>query len=237
MGRLPGFGTLVDASPFLSYISSHPLASYGLVFGLGLLASLSPCAIAVIPIVIGVVAGYAQGDTKKSVYYSLFFAVGLAITFTILGAIASLTGTLLGNVGGFWRYIIAAVAIAMGLKMLGILNFDIPQPKMQPIGQTGWLGALLLGMLFGVASSPCATPILATILTFVAARQNIPYGISLLFVYALAQTVVILAIGIGTGLAEAALKSQKFKQVSYYSYKISGIIFILVGVYFLIFKR
>lgn len=228
---------MIDPTPFLSYISNHFLTSYILVFGLGILASVSPCSLAVIPIVIGVVAGYAQGDVKKSIYYSLLFTVGLALTFTALGAIAALTGSLLGQVGWFWKYLIGAVALVMGLKMLGILNFEIPQPKMQKIGPTGWLGALLLGILFGLASSPCATPILATLLTFVAAKQNIPYGISLLFVYALAQTAVILAIGIGTGLAEAALKSQRFKQVSYYSYKISGIIFILVGLYFLILKK
>lgn len=209
---------------------SNPLVAYFSVFAAGLVSAFSPCVLITIPLVISYVGGYAEGDVKKSFSFSLAFVIGLAITFTILGAIASLAGTLLGDVGSFWKYILAAVAIIMGLQMMGILNFQIPTPRMVKTEQKGLAGAFLLGMLFGVASSPCATPVLALILTFVASKQNMLYGTSLLFVYALAHTVLIFAVGVSTGLAEFFLKSQKVGDLSIYAHKISGVIFVLIGI-------
>ena len=212
---------------------SNPLIAYLGVFIAGLISSASPCVLITIPLVISFVGGYAEGDIKKSFAYSLFFVIGLSITFTILGAIASIAGTLMGDVGGFWKYILSAVAIIMGLQMMGILNFQLPAPKMVKTEQKGLLGAFLLGMLFGVASSPCATPVLALILTLVASKQNILYGISLLFVYALAHTVLIFAVGVSTGIAELFIKSRKFGEFSVILHKVSGIIFVLIGIIFL----
>jgi cytochrome c biogenesis protein CcdA len=183
-----------------------------------------------IPLVISYVGGYAEGDVKRSFSFSLAFVIGLSITFTILGAIASLMGTLLGDVGSFWKYILAAVAIVMGLQMMGLMNFQIPTPRLVKTEQKGLIGAFLLGMLFGVASSPCATPVLALILTFVASKHNLLYGTSLLFVYALAHTVLIFAVGVSTGLAEVFLKSQKIADFSVYAHKVSGVIFVLIGI-------
>ena len=208
---------------------SNPLIAYASVFAAGLISSFSPCVLITIPLVISYVGGYAEGDVKRSFSFSLAFVVGLSITFTILGAIASLMGTLLGDVGGFWKYILAAVAIVMGLQMMGLLNFQIPTPRLVKTEQKGLIGAFLLGMLFGVASSPCATPVLALILTFVASKHNLMYGISLLFVYALAHTVLIFAVGVSAGLAEVFLKSQKIADFSVYAHKVSGALFVLIG--------
>jgi len=209
---------------------SNPLIAYFSVFVAGLISSFSPCVLITIPLVISYVGGYAGGDVKKSFSFSLAFVVGLSITFTILGAVASLMGTLLGDVGGFWKYILAAVAIVMGLQMMGLLNFQIPTPRLVKTEQKGLIGAFLLGMLFGVASSPCATPVLALILTFVASKHNLVYGASLLFVYALAHTVLIFAVGVSTGLAEVFLKSQKIADFSVYAHKVSGALFVLIGI-------
>jgi len=85
-------------------------------------------------------------------------------------------------------------------------------------------------MLFGVASSPCATPVLALILTFVASKHNLAYGTSLLFVYALAHTVLIFAVGVSAGLAEVFLKSRKIADFSVYAHKGSGALFVLIGI-------
>jgi len=212
---------------------SNPLIAYFSVFIAGLISSFSPCVLITIPLVISYVGGYAEGDVKRSFTFSLAFVVGLSITFTILGAIASLAGTLLGDVGGFWKYILAAIAIVMGLQMMGLMNFQIPTPRLVKTEQKGLIGAFLLGMLFGVASSPCATPVLALILTFVASKHNLAYGTSLLFVYALAHTVLIFAVGVSTGLAEVFLKSQKVADFSVYAHKVSGALFVLIGLYVL----
>ena len=208
---------------------SNPLIAYFSVFVAGLISAFSPCVLITIPLVISYVGGYAEGDVKRSFSFSLAFVIGLSITFTILGAIASLMGTLLGDVGSIWKYVLAAVAIVMGLQMMGVWNFQIPTPRMVKTEQKGLIGAFLLGMLFGVASSPCATPVLALILTFVASKHNLAYGTSLLFVYALAHTVLIFLVGVSTGMAEVFLRSSRVGRLSYYSHKISGSVFVLIG--------
>jgi cytochrome c biogenesis protein CcdA len=216
---------------------SNPLVAYLSVFAAGLVSSFSPCVLITIPLVISYVGGYSEGNMKRSFSFSLTFVIGLSITFTILGAIASLMGTLLGDVGGYWKYILSAVAIVMGLQMMGVLNFQIPTPRMVKTEQKGLIGAFLLGMLFGVASSPCATPVLAFILTFVASKQNMAYGASLLFVYALAHTVLIFLVGVSTGMAEFFLKSRKVQKFSDYSHKASGLLFVLIGILILFYMR
>ena len=212
---------------------SNPLIAYFSVFIAGLISAFSPCVLITIPLVISYVGGYAEGDVKRAFSFSLAFVIGLSITFTILGAVASLAGTLLGDIGSFWKYILAAVAIVMGLQMMGLLNFQIPTPRLVKTEQKGLIGAFLLGMLFGIASSPCATPVLALILTFVASKHNLAYGASLLFVYALAHTVLIFAVGVSTGLAEVFLKSRKVADFSVYAHKVSGTLFVLIGLYVL----
>ena len=212
---------------------SNPLIAYFSVFIAGLISSFSPCVLITIPLVISYVGGYAEGNVKRSFSFSLAFVIGLSITFTILGAVASLAGTLLGDVGSFWKYILAAVAIVMGLQMMGILNFQIPTPRMVKTEQKGLIGAFLLGMLFGIASSPCATPVLALILTFVASKHNLAYGTSLLFVYALAHTVLIFLVGVSTGAADFFLRSRHVQKLSDYSHKISGLVFVLIGLFLL----
>jgi cytochrome c-type biogenesis protein len=212
---------------------SNPLFAYLAVFLAGLIASASPCTLIIFPLIISYVGGYAEGDIRRSALYSFLFAVGLAITYTILGAIAALTGNLLGAVGGYWKYLLAAAAVAVGLNMIGLIRINVPTTAVSRIKQKGLIGALVLGLLFGIASSPCATPVLALILAYVASTKNPYYGISLLFVYALAYMAMIFAVGVSAGAATALLSSTKFQRTSAYLQKAAGGVFILAGIYFL----
>lgn len=213
---------------------SNPIIALIGVFFAGLITSANPCSLAAIPIIIGFIGGYSKGDHKKALLFSLFFSIGLAATFTILGAIAAFAGTLLGDIGGYWKYILGIVAIAIGIQMFDVCFCKIPKPNLFKKLSFGLLGAFLAGLLFGVAISPCSTPILAFLLTFVASKQNVAYGISLLFVYALAHTIFIFVLGISTGLIESFMKSTKFQDISIWLNRISGLIFIIVGLLFIL---
>ena len=213
------------------------MIEYLAVFAAGLVSSLSPCVIITYPLVIGYVGGYAEGDIKKSAWYSFLFSLGLSVTFTFLGAIAALTGSLLGDVGSFWKYILSFVAVYMGLQLSGLLKLPVPTFQMGRVKQKGGVGAFLIGLLFGLATSPCATPTLAVVLTYVASTKNFLYGISLLFVYSLAHTAVIFLLGISTGLAEGILKNQKVQSLTALSQRLSGWIFMAIGILILIYMR
>lgn len=216
---------------------SNPILAYIAVFFAGLVSSVNPCVVVTYPLIIGYVGGYSEGDIKKAFRSSLAFVVGLSVTYSILGTIAALTGQLIGNIGGHWKYILGAVAIFMGLDLLGIVHFRMPGLQKFPVRQKGIFGAFLLGLLFGVTASACSTPILGFVLTFVASTQNIIYGSSLLFAYALGSSIIVLIVGVSTGAAQAGIKVRRLSRVSQYFPKIAGGLFVLTGIYIVLFLK
>lgn len=212
-------------------LTENPLLAYLGVFLGGILSSSSPCVLATIPLVIGYVGGYSEGDRRKAFLYSLTFILGLSLTFTVLGAIASLIGGLFGMISRTWYFIVGGIAIAIGLHLIGLFEWNIPIPVQFQPKRRGILGAFLLGLFFGIISSPCATPVLALILTFVASRGEVAYGTSLLFIYALGHCVLIFLAGTATGFAEGFIKSKGISNITTWSKRIGGSIVALVGVY------
>lgn len=190
-----------------------------------------------IPLMIGFVGGTKElTGIKKSLLFSLLFVMGLSITFSIMGLIAATTGRLLGDVGNFWRYIVVAVCFLMGIHLLEIFKISIPRINVGNPKITGFIGALLMGMLFGVVSTPCAVPILAVILVLIASKGSIVYGLGLLFFYALGHCVLIVIAGTSIGLAKGLLESKRFQKFNFYLRKVAAVLIILVGIYFLFSK-
>ena len=97
-------------------MQTRPLLAYGASYLGGVVATASPCILASIPLVIGFVGGYAGGSKKQAFFYSLTFVVGLAVVMSILGAMAALAGTLFGQAGTYWYFVVAVVLIVMGLQ-------------------------------------------------------------------------------------------------------------------------
>ena len=197
----------------------------------GVVSSASPCVLAMIPLVIGYVGGYAEGSQKKAIQYSIVFTIGLTITFTVLGIIAGALGRLFGDVGRFWNYVLPPVAILLGLYLLGVFNFNIGISQRFLPKRKALIGALLMGLFFGIVASPCATPVLAVILTFAATKKEIAYSGGLLLAYALGHWVLVLGAGISTGFAQRVLESKGISNLSSYSKKAAGVILIGVGIY------
>ena len=216
-------------------VQNHGWVAFPACFLAGIISSASPCVLAMIPLVIGYVSGYSEGSPKKAVQYSLVFTLGLTITFTILGVIAGALGRLFGDVGGFWKYVLPPVAIVLGLFLLGgfKLNIGISQrfmPKRKAL-----LGAFLMGLFFGIVATPCATPVLAVVLTVAAAQKRIAYSGALLLCYALGHWILVLGAGISAGFAQKVLSSRGMANFSDYSKKIAGVILIGAGIYLFIY--
>jgi cytochrome c-type biogenesis protein len=130
------------------------------------------------------------------------FVVGMSIVFACIGALAGLLGHAL-LVSGWTYYVVAAVCVVIGLQMLGAINLPIDRlnavlPMHRP-RQRGVVGALMLGMLFGLVASPCSTPILAAIATIAATTGSAAKGAALLFVYGLGKGVPLLLLGLASG--------------------------------------
>ncbi len=217
--------TLLQAGSLLAYL---------LVFLGGIVTSIGPCNVAMIPLVVGYVGGSAHLSRGRSFTLSLAFAVGLAITFMLLGVVAALVGGLIGGTSRVWYYVVAAVCLVIGLHIWGAIS--LPQLTglnrlRGKISLKGVPGALALGLISGLVASQCATPVLAAILTYVMAQQEaLLYGAALLFVYALGRGVPVVLAGTFTGVVK---QLQAFGRWSPIIEKASGVIIVGVGLYFL----
>lgn len=223
-GLFGDVAALIQHNPWLAVLA---------VFIGGATTASNPCVLAMIPLLMSVVAGTDTLSIRKSLGFSGLFVLGLAITFSALGLISALMGRMLGDVGAFWKYLVAGVCLIMGLHLLGLLkfNFNLPQPL--SVKKGGPLAAFLLGLLFGVVSTPCAVPILAVLLAYVGSRGNIAYGGFLLFIYALGHSALILIAGVSMGAAKKLIESKSLRKTNLVLQRIAGVIIILVGAYFL----
>lgn len=214
-------------------VAAYPLLAFGAVFMAGILSSASPCVLATIPLVVGFVGGYAEGDRWKAFRYSLAFILGLSLTFTAFGAAAGLLGAMFGTVGGWWYVAAGIVAVVMGGQMMGLYKLHLPIRRNFKPKQQGVVGSFILGLFFGVVSSPCATPVLVVLLTYVATKGQVLYGTALLFVYAIGHCLLMLFAGTFTGFLEAFARARGVVNLSNWSRKVGGCIISLAGAWFL----
>lgn len=215
-------------------MQTRPIMAYGASYLGGVVATASPCILASIPLVIGFVGGYAGGNKKQAFLYSLTFVVGLALVMSALGAAAALMGTLFGQVGAYWYFIVAVILMLMGLQLAGVIHLNLGgnSQKFLP-RQTGLVGALILGMLFGLVLAPCASPVLAVILTLAAVQGKVAYGSSLLFAYALGQGSLVILAGTFTGVINNFLQSRGAR-VGTVLQRAAGCLIFSVGAYIFI---
>lgn len=202
-----------------------------IIFTGGLLTSISPCVLSMIPVLMSYIGVYGEGRKRKGLSLSISFVAGLAATFAILGFIASYFGLIFGQIGSVWYYILAAVALVMGLHLVGSLQLNFPSLKRLAVKPKGHSGAFLMGLFFGLVASPCATPVLAVIIAFAATQGQPAYGALLLFVYGIGHGFPLLLAGTFTTLLAALLRLQRYTQYVNYA---SGSILIIFGLYLLI---
>lgn len=213
------------------------LLAYFLVFLGGLLTGFSPCVLPFFPVVIGYVAEQATDEnyTKlQGLILSIAFVLGFALIFTIAGAFASMLGGYLNPFSRFWYIVVGIICIAVGLHFMKIFHLNLSSP-FNRIGiskpkRKGIIGALILGVLIGLVLSPCATPVVAVILSYAIAKGNVLFGASLLFVYSIAHGIPLIIVGTSAGALTAFSKTERWRALIE---KASGFIFIIIGLYFL----
>ena len=216
------------------YVNSNPWLALVAVFVGGILTASNPCVLAMIPLMMSFVAGRKEKTgVLKALGYSGVFVIGLSITFTGLGVVAALAGSIYGDTSTIWNWIVAAVCLVMGLHLMGVLNFSIPTPITGQPQINGLLGALVMGLLFGFVSAPCAGPILIVLLTYLAGSgSSVTYGAILLLVYALGHSLLILIAGTSMGAARKIIESKNITRVTELMRRAAGGLIVLVGIYF-----
>lgn len=201
-------------------------------FAGGVLASISPCSLAMLPLIIGYVGGYSKETPFRTFLQLCCFILGTAIVFTIIGIACALTGSVFASaMGGYFTVLIGSLLLVMGLKLLGFLDFETPTIiKAMPTNSTNsiFLYPVLLGITFALAGTPCSTPILAGIMAFAAIGKNIALAILMLFMFALGQGLILIIAGIFTSSLKNMKALARFTEILL---KISGGLLIAVSIF------
>ncbi|EFC91019.1 cytochrome c biogenesis protein transmembrane region [Dethiosulfovibrio peptidovorans DSM 11002] len=105
---------------------------------------------------------------------------------------------------------IVIIMLLMGLQVMDIFNFLPSTHLLSKNTKTGYIGAFLAGVLGGLFSSPCATPVLVVLLSIVAGSGDIGHGVMLLLLYSLGHSILVLAAGTSVGFASKLMASKKY---------------------------
>ncbi len=197
----------------------------------GVLTSFTPCALSSVPLVVGYVGGTGQRTTKKAFLLSTTFAVGSAITFTTLGIIATTAGGLIGTSSTWWYVILGILMLLMALQTWEIYEIIPSSFLVSKSSKKGYLGALIAGVLAGVFSSPCSTPVLIALLAIVAGTGNLAWGIFLLLLYGIGHGILSVVCGTSIGFVQKLSQSEKYMKTSKILKITMGILMSLIGFY------
>lgn len=202
-----------------------------LAFAAGIFTSITPCSLSTIPLVISVVGGIGQKDTKKAFKLSLTFAIGTAITFTILGTMASLAGDLIGTAAKWWYLALGSLMVMMALQTWEIFNFIPSTYLISKNTKRGYIGALAAGILGGIFSTPCSTPVLIALLAIVAGKGSVIWGIILLLLYSVGHAILAVIAGTSMGFVQKLSGSEKYGKFSTVLKIVMGCIILLIAFY------
>ena len=214
----------------LTHIS---LVSIGIIFTAGLLTSLTPCTLSMLPITIGYIGGYETKTRLQAAQASTWFSLGLATTLAGLGITAALVGQVYGQVGIGLPILVSIIAILIGLNLLEALPLQLPSfgglewSKNLPQGVRSYF----IGVTFGVVASPCSTPVLATILAWVATTQNMVLGGVLLLSYTAGFVAPLILAGTFTASIKKLLELRRW---SGWITPVSGALLVGFGVFSLL---
>jgi cytochrome c-type biogenesis protein len=214
---------IVQTNPWLA-----PLAA---LLG-GLLTAANPCVLAAAPLMVGYVAGQENKSVARSFLLSLTFAFGLTIMFGLIWFGVWSASSLMPST--WWKYVAAAVCLLMGLHLLGALHFTIPTPAGVQPKQKGFVGALLLGLLFGLISLPCAGPVLGALIV-VTPLYGTAFGIMLLVAYSLGHCGLVIVGGTSIGFVQRLSDSKGWTRGTGALRKVAGVLIIAVGLWALFF--
>lgn len=215
-------------------LSGAPAWALAAAFAWGVLSIvLSPCHLASIPLIVGFLQGGGLVPPRRAAGLSALFALGILGSIALLGVVTAAAGRMMGDVGPWENYAVAAVFFVFGLHLLGWLPLPEswrPAPA-QP--QRGPWGAFLFGFVFGVALGPCTFGFMAPVLgvTFSLAGEQPLFAYGVLVLFGLGHCAVIGIAGVSTSWVQRWLAWQDGTQGAQWLRRACGVCVCAAGVY------
>jgi cytochrome c-type biogenesis protein len=210
---------------------SHPgPLTLAVVFAGGLLTSLGPCSLSLLPVTLAYLAGFGGEDQGRPPWQrSVSFAGGIVAALVLLGLASGLMGRLYGRIPGQLPLLVGVVAVVMGLNLLGLLRLPLPagpDPERWRRRVPAPLAPLAAGLAFGLAATPCTTPVLAVLLAWMAQSGQPLVGMLLLTSFGMGQVLPLLLAGT---MAASLPELLQLRRVGRWVPPISGVVLLTSG--------
>jgi len=217
------------------------LLVFGFALWLGVLTSISPCPLATNIAAVSFLSKKIN-HPKSVLLAGIAYTFGRMIAYAALGIIiiTSLVSVpfIANFLQNYMNKILGPILIFTGLILLGLirLNFSghsISRERQESLAQSGLKGSFVLGMLFALAFCPMSAALFFG--SLIPLSLNNTYGVTLPFIYGIGTGLPVLAFsfGIAFGISRLSHWFNKMVTLEKYTRKITGIIFILVGLYFI----
>ncbi|MBW1798125.1 MAG: sulfite exporter TauE/SafE family protein [Deltaproteobacteria bacterium] len=195
----------------------------------------SPCHLASIPLIVAYVGGQQQIlRPKEAGYYSAAFTSGLFITIALIGIICALLGRMLGDVGNYWQILVGLVLVWVALGMFGVEKCSMSGSLLYRMKLTGFFGAFILGLAYGVLSGSCTFGFIAPILAIITIQQKVATGVLFILLFAIGHCIPIVVAGSSTAAVKGVLENSRWQGAGNWFRKGAGAVIIMLAIYFII---
>ncbi|UIE38335.1 cytochrome c biogenesis protein CcdA [Leptodesmis sichuanensis] len=238
---------------------NNPLLLIGFAFVGGLVASVSPCILSLLPVNLSYIGTREITSRRDAFSKASAFVLGVVTVLSLLGLFSSLASFVLVRYRGYFFILVGTVIVLMSLQMAGILQFSMPQislPTTQPDPAAGKPTAIAtrrsisqsirslltgpygIGLTFALVSSPCSSPIMVSILAVAAATGSQLQSTVTMVSYALGYSAVIFLASLFTGLAKQTrwllVHSDTITRVASVVLLIIGLVYLMNGGYWVL---
>jgi cytochrome c-type biogenesis protein len=180
---------------------SQPLTNPWLLIpfaaGGGLLASISPCILAMLPVNLSYIGTLNVKSRTEAFWNATGFVLGVVTILSMFGLFSSVAGAVMVEWRGYINLAVGIVIVLMGLSIGGLFHLPLPQAQ---VSLPPFAGTYGVGVTFALISSPCASPVLFAVLAAAAATGSPLWSVLTMVAYALGYTAVIFATSLFAGL-------------------------------------
>ena len=197
-----------------------------LAFGGGLAASLTPCVLPLIPLYLSYIGATEVTSRLDALKKTSIFCLGSAFVFSLMGIFASFASFVMVEFRGYFHILIGIFILLMSLFILEVIKLPLPQfIKQVPAG-----GPFVVGLAFALVSSPCASPILFSVLAMSSTVGTFFKSTLIMTAYSIGYTGLIFMTGLFTGFLK---QFNFFKRHSKIVSVVSSIILAVLGIFYI----
>jgi cytochrome c-type biogenesis protein len=208
---------------------------------LGILTSISPCPLAANIVTVSFLSKRVT-HPRQVLLAGLAYTLGRMLTYSVLGVFIIISLVKVSFISNFLqRYMNMALGpllLLVGLFLLDIvrfsgLNISFSEDKKQSLAQSGIKGAFVLGVMFALSFCPISAALFFGSLIPLALGSSNGILLPFLFGVGTALPVVVVSVCLALGVEIASHWFHRLSNAEKYARKLTGIIFVLVGLYYI----